>query len=217
MSKEQLSSNEIFEKDNLTKSFYLKNPNRYIRNYNYYDDSVDNLKVNGNNKMVNWNEFEGNIIIDGINNFSSEPQIIMLNKGLKKKKECIVEYNILGQPRNKVTLQELPQVLRKGNTVMGNDVWIGRNCTIMPGIKIGDGAIIAANSVVIKDVEPYTIVGGNPAKFIKKRFNDELIEVLLKTKWSDLKESSIYDILPLLSNSDLEITKGKLKLDINIR
>lgn len=217
MSKEQLSSNGIFEKDNLTKSLYLKNVNRYIRNYSYYDDSRDILKANESNKTFNWNEFQDAMSIDGINDLSSQPKIIMLNKGFKKRKECIVEYNILGEVRNKVTLQELPQVLRKGNAIMGNDVWIGRNCTIMPGVKIGDGAIIAANSVVVKDVEPYTIVAGNPAKFIKKRFDDELIEVLLQTKWSDLKENNIYDILPLLSSSDLEVTKIKLKLDTNIR
>lgn len=215
MSKEQLSSNGISEKDNLTKSFYLKNPNRYIRNYNYYDDSIDILKANENNRVFNWNEIEDVLSIDGINNFSSEQKIIMLNKGFNKKKECIVEYNILGEPRKKVTLQELPQVLRKGNTIMGNDVWIGRNCTIMPGIKIGDGAIIAANSVVIKDVEPYTIVGGNPAKFIKKRFDDEMIELLLKMKWRDLKKNKLYDILPLLCNTDLQVVKEHLGKEVN--
>lgn len=63
----------------------------------------------------------------------------------------------------------------KGNTVIGNDVWIGQNVTIMPGVLIGDGAIIAANSVVAKDVPPYHIAGGNPCRIIKKRFEDELI------------------------------------------
>lgn len=66
---------------------------------------------------------------------------------------------------------------------IGNDVWIGASVTILGGVKIGDGAIVAAGAVVTKDVEPYTIVGGVPAKEIRKRFNDEQIEFLLKTKW----------------------------------
>lgn len=66
---------------------------------------------------------------------------------------------------------------------IGNDVWIGDSALLLDGIKIGDGAIIAAGAVVTKDVEPYTIVGGVPAKEIRKRFNEEQVEFLLKTKW----------------------------------
>lgn len=79
---------------------------------------------------------------------------------------------------------------QKGNINIGNDVWIGYNATIMAGVTIGDGAIIATNSTVIKDVAPYSIVGGNPAKEIKKRFSDEIIIKLLKLKWWnwDIKE-----------------------------
>ena len=71
----------------------------------------------------------------------------------------------------------------RGDTIVGNDVWIGYNATIMAGVKIGDGAIIGANSTVTKDVEPYAIVGGNPAKLIRKRFSEDEIETLLKLKW----------------------------------
>jgi acetyltransferase-like isoleucine patch superfamily enzyme len=68
-------------------------------------------------------------------------------------------------------------------TIIGNDVWIGEGCTIIDGITIGNGAIVAAGSVVTKDVEPYSIVGGVPAKFIRKRFGDESIELLQKSEW----------------------------------
>ena len=71
----------------------------------------------------------------------------------------------------------------KGDTVVGNDVWFGRGCTILPGVTIGDGAVIAARSVVVQDVPPYAIVGGNPAKLIKYRFSQEIIEELLKIQW----------------------------------
>jgi virginiamycin A acetyltransferase len=73
----------------------------------------------------------------------------------------------------------------KGDTIIGNDVWIGYGATIMPGVRIGDGAIIAAKSVVARDVEPYTIVGGNPAKEIRKRFSESQVEDLMKLKWWD--------------------------------
>jgi virginiamycin A acetyltransferase len=73
----------------------------------------------------------------------------------------------------------------KGDLVIGNDVWIGYNSTLMAGITVGDGAIIAANSTVTKDIEPYSIIGGNPAKLIRKRFDDDTIAKLLELKWWD--------------------------------
>src|SRR3990167_6367552 len=75
--------------------------------------------------------------------------------------------------------------LNKGDTVVGNDVWIGHEALIMPAVSLGDCAIIASRCVVTKDVPPYTIVGGNPAKIIRKRFNEDIIEKLLAIKWWD--------------------------------
>ena len=72
---------------------------------------------------------------------------------------------------------------KTARVIIGNDVWIGSSVTILGGVVIGDGAIVAAGAVVTKDVEPYTIVGGVPAKVIRKRFSDEQIDFLLKTKW----------------------------------
>ena len=99
----------------------------------------------------------------------------------------------------------------KGDTVVGNDVWIGQNATILPGVHIGDGAIIGASSVVAKDVEPYTIVAGNPAKPIRKRFGDELIELLEKLRWWDRPIEEINDLIPLLTCSDLGKVKEELR------
>lgn len=99
----------------------------------------------------------------------------------------------------------------KGDTVVGNDVWIGQNATILPGVRLGDGAIIGANSTVGSDVEPYTIVAGNPARVIRKRFDDELIEVLEEVKWWDLPADEINELIPVLSCSDLEKVKRKLR------
>ena len=99
----------------------------------------------------------------------------------------------------------------KGDTVIGNDVWIGQNATILPGVRIGDGAIIGANSVVGSDVEPYTVVVGNPAKQLRYRFDEELTELLLKFKWWDKPVEEINALIPVLTNSDLDLVKKELK------
>ena len=99
----------------------------------------------------------------------------------------------------------------KGDTVIGNDVWIGQNAVILPGVHIGDGAIIGANSVVGRNVEPYSIVVGNPAKEIRKRFDDELIDLMEKFKWWDRDIETINSLIPILISSDLENVKAELK------
>lgn len=99
----------------------------------------------------------------------------------------------------------------KGNTVIGNDVWIGQNAVILPGVNIGDGAIIGANSVVGTKVAPYTIVAGNPAKVIRKRFDEELIDLMLRFKWWDKSIREINSLIPILTCSDLEKVREELK------
>ena len=84
-----------------------------------------------------------------------------------------------------------PNAVFKKHITIGNDVWIGQHATIFPGVTVGDGAIIGAYAIVTKDVPPYAIVGGNPAKIIRKRFDDETIKVLLETKWWELDDSII--------------------------
>ena len=97
---------------------------------------------------------------------------------------------------------------------VGNDVWIGRESVIMPGVKIGDGSIIGAYAVVTRDVPPYCVVGGNPARFIKKRFHDELIQILLELKWWDFPEEKLVEFLPLLCDPDLENVQQRLKQEL---
>ena len=99
----------------------------------------------------------------------------------------------------------------KGDTVIGNDVWIGQNAVILPGVQIGDGAIIGANSVVGSNVAPYTIVIGNPAKVLRKRFDEELTDLLLRFKWWDKSIDEIDRLIPILTCSDLVKVKEELK------
>lgn len=94
--------------------------------------------------------------------------------------------------------------VKAGNTVIGNDVWIGSEAMIMSGITIGDGAIIAARAVVVKNVEPYSIVGGNPATVIKTRFEDKEIEQLLIMKWWNWKEAKVKECMPLICNPKID-------------
>ncbi|MGN7864562.1 type B chloramphenicol O-acetyltransferase [Chryseobacterium sp. 22458] len=91
-----------------------------------------------------------------------------------------------------------------GDTVIGNDVWIGTEAMVMPGITIGDGAVIGSRALITKDVEPYTIMGGNPAKSIKKRFSEHHIDLLLEMKWWEWDERILKDAMPILCSADID-------------
>lgn len=91
-----------------------------------------------------------------------------------------------------------------GDTIIGNDVWIGSEAIIMPGIKVGHGAVIGTRALVTKDVEPYAIVGGNPARVIRKRFSDEHIALLLEMAWWDWPHDELIAAMPLMTSSDIE-------------
>ena len=95
--------------------------------------------------------------------------------------------------------------------MVGNDVWIGQNVTILPGTHIGDGAIIGARSVVSGNVEAYTIVAGNPARLVRRRFDPELQGLLDQLKWWDRPAEEIADLIPLLTCGDLERVRQKVK------
>lgn len=91
----------------------------------------------------------------------------------------------------------------KGDTVIGNDVWIGYEAVIMPGVKIGDGAVIGTRALVTKDVPPYTIVGGVPAKPIRRRFDDTTVEKLEALRWWDWDEDRLKRALPAIQAGDI--------------
>lgn len=126
--------------------------------------------------------------------------------GENHKMDGIITYlfNIFGCGWEKVapTIKPLPF---KGGIVIGNDVWIGENVTVIPRIKVIGGAIIAANSTVVKNIESYIIYGGNPAKFINKYFSGEKVEFLLKLQWWNWDEEKVFSNLKkLMSEAGLE-------------
>jgi acetyltransferase-like isoleucine patch superfamily enzyme len=99
----------------------------------------------------------------------------------------------------------IPCVGSKGDVVIGSDVWIGQNVTILSGVTIGHGAVIGACSVVAKNVEPYTIVAGNPIREIRKRFTEEQTKKLLELKWWEWDDEQIDRMIPLLMSSDIQV------------
>lgn len=120
-------------------------------------------------------------------------------------------FSVFGGAWEENTPPHLSQLPFKGDTVVGNDVWFGRDCRIIPGVTIGHGAIVAAYSVVTKDVEPYTVVGGCPARPIKKRFDDSLIAMLLELAWWDFSPQQLVDFLPVPCSEDIPAVKDRVQ------
>ena len=117
-------------------------------------------------------------------------------------------YTLEGWDMESPAMSDMPL---KGDTVIGNDVWIGQNAVILPGVHISNGAIIGANSIVGNDVEPYTIVVGNPARVIRRRFDDEMIELLERFRWWDKDIDEINSLIPILTCSDIEKVRIYIK------
>ena len=205
---------QVFPNEYKTSCFVknvVKAPNVQIGDYTYYDDSAAPTDFEKNNILFNYPEFGEKLIIGKFCQIASGTKFIM---GPANHRLCSVTtypFNVFGGAFTENTPDHVSQLPHKGDTVVGNDVWFGRESVIMPGVKIGDGAIIAAYSVVTKDVEPYTLVGGNPARFIKKRFSDELTGLLLKLKWWDFQGEKLAEILPLLCDPDLEKVTEEIK------
>lgn len=193
---------QLYPNENIKTLCYISNlpkrPNVEIGDYTYYNDNKKSPEMFYENIEHHY-EFLGDKLIIGKFCAIAEGVKFIMN-GANHRMTGITTYpfNIFGNGWEKFTptVEQLPF---KGDTVIGNDVWIGQYATIMPGVKIGDGAIIAANSTVAKDVEPYTIHGGNPAKFIRKRFADDVVADLLKLKWWDWDQQKLFNNIEKLT------------------
>ena len=178
----------------------VQNPQIIVGDYTYYDDfeTVENFEKN----VKYLFDFTGDkLIIGKFCMIASDVTFIM--NGANHLQDAISTYPFAIFGADWSDAMEGKAYPKKADTVIGNDVWIGYGATIMPGVHIGDGAIIATKSVVTKDVAPYTIVGGNPAKEIRKRFSEEKIEKLLEIKWWDWPVEKITEYVQFLTGNDL--------------
>jgi len=200
---------KAFPLDNYNRLCFLKNvvknPNIIVGDYTYYDDS-DNVENFEKNVKYHFDFVGDKLIIGRFCMIASDVTFIMNGANHLTDAMTCYPFAIFGNGwENSMDGITYPQ---KGDINIGNDVWIGYNATIMAGITIGDGAIIATNSTVIRDVEPYTIVGGNPAKEIKKRFSDDKIQQLLALQWWNWDIEKISRNIHHLTSNDIDKMVG---------
>lgn len=210
--------NAVFPNE-LGTSCFIKNvvkaPNVFIGDYTYYDDTDDPAAFEQKNILFNYPEFGDRLVIGKFCQIASGTKFIMGPANHRISSVSTYPFNVMGGAWSERTPPHMSQLPFKGDTVIGNDVWIGRESIIMPGVKIGDGAIVAAYSVVTKDVPPYYVVGGNPAQVIKPRFRDSLIQLLLELKWWDFESEKLAEFLPLLCDPDLETVEQTLRRELH--
>ena len=197
--------NTKFPLENYDRICFLKNivkhPNISIGDYTYYDD-FENVENFIKNVKYHFDFVGDKLIIGKFCMIASGAKFIM--NGGNHLTEVISAYpfSVFGNGWEKA--MEGKSFPNKGNIVIGNDVWIGHNATIMAGVTIGDGAIIATNATVTKDVAPYAIVGGNPAKEIRKRFDTATITKLIQLKWWNWDIEKITKNIQNLTNNKIE-------------
>ena len=199
---------EIFPLPNVNTLTYIKptitRANIIVGDYSYYAGRDFESHV------THHYEFNGDkLIIGKFCQIGAGVEFVM--NGANHQMNCATTYPFYifgGWNQNPPAMSELPL---KGDTVIGNDVWIGQNVTILPGVNVGDGVIIGLNSTVTHDLPPYVIAAGNPARVIRKRFDDELTGLLLTLRWWDKSIDEIQRLIPILTCSDFEKVKRELR------
>lgn len=188
---------------------FVKKSNIIIGDYTYYDDPENPEDFEEKSVLYNYDFLGDKLIIGRFCAIATGVKFIMNGANHKIKSFTTYPFGIFGKGWEEgiPKIEDLPY---KGDTIIGNDVWIGYDTLVMPGIKVGDGAIIAAKSVVTKDVEPYTIVGGNPAIEIKKRFDNEVVQMLIKLKWWNWDIKKVTESINILTSNDLNKLKELL-------
>ena len=183
----------------------IKNPNIIVGEFTYFSGVDFESHV-----THHYGFYEDKLIIGRFCQIAAGVKFIMNGANHQMNAVSTFPFYILeGWDQESPPLSEMPY---KGDTVVGNDVWIGQDATILPGVHIGDGAIIGMNSVVGSDVSPYAVAAGNPAREIRKRFDDELIQLMLRLRWWDKSIEEINGLIPLLTCSDLEKVRAGLAL-----
>lgn len=210
------NKNSIFPNKKIPSLCYIKNTIKnhkqiVVGDFTYYDD----IKEGGDSfeKHVThlYSFSKDKLIIGKFCSIAHGVEFIMNSANHRMNCATAYPFYIMGGQWGNAIAPHANELPNKGDTIIGNDVWIGQNVTFLPGVKVGDGAIIGANSVVSKDIPAYCIAAGNPIRIIRKRFDDELIRLLEEFKWWDKSIKEINDLIPLLSDSNLNNVKKKLK------
>lgn len=195
----------LYPIENIDRLCFLKNlitnPNIIVGDYTYYDDfeRVENFE---DNVKYHFDFVGDKLIIGKFCMIASDVKFIM--NGANHLTDALTTFPFAIFEKGWENAMDGKSYPQKGDIHIGNDVWIGYNACIMAGVHIGDGAIIAANSTIVKDVEPYSIVGGNPAQLIRKRFSEEKIDQLLELRWWDWDIEKISRNVQRLTGNDLE-------------
>ncbi|RCW85616.1 Vat family streptogramin A O-acetyltransferase [Phyllobacterium bourgognense] len=180
----------------------ISNPNIIVGDYTYYDDPEDSEGFE-KNVLYHFPFIGDKLVIGKFCALAKGARFIMNGANHKLSGISTYPFQIFGNGWEKVMPQpgELPY---KGHTIIGNDVWIGYEALIMPGVSIGNGAIVSSRSVVTADVPPYTIVGGNPAKAIKSRFELDVVRKLEVVAWWDWPVEKISRNLQHIVSADVD-------------
>lgn len=185
----------------------MKNPNIIIGDYTYYDDPEG--AEDFERHVTHHYDFIGDkLIIGKFCSIASGIEFVMNGANHRMDVATTYPFYIMGGQWGSAIAPIKDELPLKGDTIIGNDVWIGQNVTVLPGVHAGDGAIIGANSVVASDIPPYAVAVGNPCKVIKKRFDDSLINYLLKLKWWDWDIEKISRNMEALCSNDLSKIKN---------
>jgi len=187
----------------------VKNPNIIVGDYSYYDDMV-NGPESFESRVTHHYDFMGDKLIIGKFCAIARGVEFVMN-GANHMLDCLSTYPFEIIDEFKGLARPFANRGNRGDTVIGNDVWIGQNATILPGVHIGDGAIVGANAVVSKDVPAYAVVVGNPAVVKKYRFDEETIKLLLELKWWDKPVEEIKRIIPIITSKDIKDYKQVLR------
>lgn len=199
----------IYPRTNDLETVYLKtvitNPNIIVGDYTMYNDFVsDPTQFEKNNVLYHYPANNDRLIIGKFCSIACGAKFIFTSANHTLRSLSTYPFPIFFEEWGLEKKQVASAWDNKGDTIIGNDVWIGYEAVILSGVHIGDGANIGTRAVVTKDVPPYTVVGGVPAKEIKKRYDEVTIRKLLQIKWWDWPFDKIKQSLPYIMNGKID-------------
>lgn len=191
----------------------VTNPNIVVGRFSYYSGYYHGHSFDDCARYLMRDEGVDRLLIGSFCSIGSGAAFIMAgNQGHRN--DWISTFPFYWMPEVPAFASSTNGFLPAGDTVIGNDVWIGSEAIIMPGVSIGDGAVIGTRSVVTRDVAPYAIVGGNPAKFIRSRFEEGIVQLLLEMRWWDWPEETLREAMSLITSGDVEALHSHWKMHI---